>query len=301
MAAYGETIAGWSRALELRDHETNGRSERVTELTVRLARAAGLRGEELGRDRCGALLHEIGKMGVPDAILRKPGPLDPAEMAIMRRHPGLALEILGPIAHLRPSLDIPYCHHERWDGTGYPRRLKGEEIPLPARIFAVVDIWDALTHDRSYRRAWPESKALRHIRSLAGTHLDPAAVELFLREVGPATDEPRSLPIRSRLAAADPIRCPSRPHALRKLDLLDSPPEAPFNRLTRLAARALRAPVSLVSLMGADRQFFFVIVSTLWDVRLIPGINRKGQRTKRKSILGFSPLSSGYFLPDSCH
>jgi HD-GYP domain-containing protein (c-di-GMP phosphodiesterase class II) len=133
--------------------------------------------------RRGTLLHDIGKIGVPDDILRKPGPLDEAEWVIMRKHPEFAFEMLVSISYLRPALDIPYCHHEKWDGTGYPRKLKGEEIPLSARIFAVVDVWDALTSDRPYRKAWSEDRAIEYIQSEAGKSFDPKIVELFLREV----------------------------------------------------------------------------------------------------------------------
>lgn len=196
-AAYAATIAGWSRALDLRDEETEGHSRRVTELTLRLARAMGMPEKELAHLRRGALLHDIGKMGVPDRILRKPGPLSEEEWRVMRRHPQHAHDMLWPIEFLRPALDIPYCHHERWDGTGYPRGLKGEEIPLAARIFAVVDVWDALRSDRPYRPAWSERRVREHLRSVAGTHLDPAVVAVFLNTLGapgpddaPAPDAP---------------------------------------------------------------------------------------------------------------
>ncbi len=133
--------------------------------------------------RRGALLHDIGKMGVPDAILLKPGPLTDEEWAIMRKHPAYAFEMLAPIDYLRRALDIPYCHHEKWDGTGYPRGLKGERIPLAARIFAVVDVWDALRSVRPYRAGWPEEKVREYIREQAGKHFDPAVAEVFLREL----------------------------------------------------------------------------------------------------------------------
>lgn len=181
--AYETTLYGWSRALDLRDKETEGHTQRVTELTVRLARIMGIDEEEIVHIRRGALLHDIGKMGVPDQILLKPGPLTEEEWVLMKLHPVYAYELLSPIAYLRPALDIPYCHHEKWDGTGYPRGLKGEEIPLAARIFAVADIWDAIRSDRPYREAWPVEKALEHIRSLSGSHLDPAVVEAFLQMV----------------------------------------------------------------------------------------------------------------------
>ncbi len=181
--AYDATIEGWSRALDLRDRETEGHTLRVTEMTERLARAMGTSEVELVHLRRGALLHDIGKMAIPDSILLKPGPLTDDEWAIMRQHPVYAYNLLSPIAYLRPALDIPYCHHEKWDGTGYPRGLKRDEIPLAARIFAVGDVWDALLSHRPYRYAWPEEQVLEHIHSLSGTHFDPQMVELFLNVV----------------------------------------------------------------------------------------------------------------------
>ncbi len=180
--AYDTTLEGWSRALELRDQETKGHTQRVTELTLQLARAWGTFTEEaLVHLRRGVLLHDIGKMGIPDGILLKPGPLTDQEWAIMRQHPVYAHEMLSPIAFLRLALDIPYCHHEKWDGTGYPRGLKGDEIPLAARFFAVVDVWDALRSDRPYRAAWPAARVCEHLRALSGAHFDPQVVELFLK------------------------------------------------------------------------------------------------------------------------
>ena len=149
-------------------------------MTVALAQTMGMNNADLVHVRKGALLHDIGKMGIPDNILLKPGPLTEEEWRIMRQHPVYAYEMLSPIAYLRPALDIPYCHHEKWDGTGYPRGLKGEQIPLPARIFSLVDVWDALRSDRPYRNAWPREKAREHISSLAGTHFEKTIVELFL-------------------------------------------------------------------------------------------------------------------------
>ena len=178
--AYDATIEGWSRALDYRDHETEGHSRRVTELTLRLARAMGLDEEELVPVRRGALLHDIGKMGVPDRVLLKPGPLDDGEWDLMRRHPALAREMLGPVSFLRAALEIPYCHHEKWDGTGYPQGLCGEQIPLAARLFAVVDVWDALRSERPYRGAWDRGRVIEHIRGLTGTHFDPQVVRVFL-------------------------------------------------------------------------------------------------------------------------
>ena len=181
--AYDATIEGWSRALDLRDKETEGHTLRVTEMTLRLARAFGLPEEELLHIRWGALLHDIGKMGVPDHILLKPGELTPEEWVRMKTHPEYAYNLLKPIAFLTPALDIPYCHHEQWDGTGYPRGLKGAEIPLVARLFAVVDVWDAIRSDRPYRPAWSKEKALEHIKSLSGTYFDPKVADTFLNMI----------------------------------------------------------------------------------------------------------------------
>ncbi len=179
--AYDATIAGWSGALDLRDKETEGHSQRVTEMTLRLAQAMGISKEEQVQIRRGALLHDIGKMGVPDGILLKPGKLTDEEWVIMKKHPTFAYELLSPIDYLHDALDIPYCHHEKWDGTGYPRGLQGEQIPLTARIFAIVDVWDALRSDRPYRAAWSVEKVSEHIKSLAGTHFDPRVVKAFLK------------------------------------------------------------------------------------------------------------------------
>jgi PAS domain S-box-containing protein len=185
--AYDATIEGWSRALDMRDRETEGHTRRVTDLTVRLARAMGIGNDEIVHIGRGALLHDIGKMGVPDGILLKPGPLTDGEWEIIRRHPRHAYELLAPIAFLRPSLSIPYCHHERWDGTGYPRGLKGEAIPQPARIFAVADVWDAITSDRPYRSATPCEQALEYIRAQSGKAFDPKVVNVFLEQIAHST------------------------------------------------------------------------------------------------------------------
>ncbi len=179
--AYDNTLAGWARALELRDELTEGHTRRVTELTVQLARALGVPENDLDHIRRGALLHDIGKMGIPDSILHKPAPLTAHEKKIMQLHPQYAYEMLSLISFLRPSLDIPYCHHERWEGSGYPRGLKGEQIPLAARIFAVVDVWDALTSDRPYRAAWEPQKVREYIQHESGKHFDPRIVETFLQ------------------------------------------------------------------------------------------------------------------------
>lgn len=182
--AYEATIEGWSRALDLRDTETEGHTRRVAEMTLSLAQEAGIHGEELQHIRRGALLHDIGKMGISDRILLKKGRLTARERRIMRTHPVLAFQMLQPIHHLRPALDIPYCHHEKWDGSGYPRGLKGEQIPLSARLFAVADVWDALINPRPYRNAWSKKKALAYIKSQSGRHFDPYVVEIFLKTMG---------------------------------------------------------------------------------------------------------------------
>ncbi len=179
LAAYDSTIAGWALALELRDKETEGHAQRVTLLTEKLARMAGISDEEIIHVRRGALLHDIGKLGIPDSILHKPDKLTDEEWEIMRRHPQYARDMIQPIEYLRPALDIPFCHHEKWDGSGYPRGLKGSEIPLPARLFAIVDVWDALTSDRPYRRAWDKQKALEHILEQKEKHFDPDVSDLF--------------------------------------------------------------------------------------------------------------------------
>lgn len=178
--AYDATIEGWSHALDLRDRETEGHTQRVTEATLRLARMIGIPETEMVHVRRGCLLHDIGKMAIPDSILLKPGPLSEEEWVVMRKHPAFAFELLSPISFLRPTFDIPYCHHEKFDGSGYPRGLKGEQIPLSARIFALVDVWDALRSDRPYRSAWPDDKVREHILSLEGSHLDPGVLRIFM-------------------------------------------------------------------------------------------------------------------------
>lgn len=178
--AYDRTIEGWARALDLRDRETHGHTQRVAQVTVRLARELGVSDDDLVHMRRGALLHDIGKMGIPDSILLKPAPLDEEEWAAMKQHPTLAFRLLSPIEFLRPALDIPRYHHEKWDGTGYPEGLEGEEIPLAARIFAVVDVWDALLSDRPYRDAWEEEDVYEYIREETGSHFDPEIADVFL-------------------------------------------------------------------------------------------------------------------------
>lgn len=181
--AYETTLEGWSAALDLRDRETEGHTQRVAKLTEQIAKSMGITGNELLNIRRGSLLHDIGKVGVPDRILHKRGPLTNGEWKTMRKHPQFAYDMLSPIAYLHSALDIPYCHHEKWDGSGYPRGLKGEEIPLAARIFAVVDVYDALISDRPYRKGWSRKKALKYIREQTGIHFDPRVVEVFLREM----------------------------------------------------------------------------------------------------------------------
>ena len=181
LRAYDATISGWSRAMDLRDEETEGHTQRVTAITLELATAMGINQQAQVHMRRGALLHDIGKLGVPDHVLLKEGPLNEAEWALMRQHPTFAHEMLSTIEYLKPALDIPYCHHEKWDGSGYPRGLAGEQIPLAARIFAVVDVYDALTSDRPYRSAWSKQEALEHIREQSGIHFDPKVVNIFMK------------------------------------------------------------------------------------------------------------------------
>jgi PAS domain S-box-containing protein/putative nucleotidyltransferase with HDIG domain len=178
--AYDATIEGWSCALDLRDKETEGHTKRVTEMTIILARALGVYGEDLIHIRRGALLHDIGKMGIPDHILLKPGPLTPEEWHEMRQHPVYAYGMLYPVVYLRPALDIPISHHERWDGSGYPKGLKGEKIPLAARIFTVVDVWDALCSDRPYRKGSNYKDIIKYIRDHSGIFFDSKIVDVFI-------------------------------------------------------------------------------------------------------------------------
>jgi putative two-component system response regulator len=183
LKAYDTTIEGWSHAMDLRDRETEGHSHRVAEITVELARNFGMDEAGLVQVRRGALLHDMGKLGIPDHILHKPGALTDDEWDVMKKHPQFAYDMLYRIEYLRPAMDIPYCHHEKWDGTGYPRGLKGEGIPLSARLFAIVDVWDALTSDRPYRSAWTREDALAYIKDQSGKHFDPEVVRLFLQTV----------------------------------------------------------------------------------------------------------------------
>ena len=181
--AYDATIEGWAQALELRDMETEGHSRRVVDMTLNLARKLGVSKENLVHIRRGALLHDIGKMGIPDQILQKKGPLSDEEWETMRTHPVLAQKWLSKIEYLQPALDIPYAHHEKWDGTGYPRGLKEDQIPLAARIFAVIDSWDALLSDRPYRDAWKESRVIEHLKEQSGKQFDPRVVRAFLEMI----------------------------------------------------------------------------------------------------------------------
>jgi HD-GYP domain-containing protein (c-di-GMP phosphodiesterase class II) len=180
--AYDATVEAFSRALEMREGEPLGHTRQVTEITVILSKAMGVSTPELKHIRRGALLHDIGKMGIPESILKKESELTKDEWKIIHMHPQKAYDLLFPIVLLHPAIDIPYCHHERWDGTGYPQGLKGETIPLSARIFAVVDVWDALTSDRPQRKAWPETEALAYLIEKAGQQFDPAVVEVFLKK-----------------------------------------------------------------------------------------------------------------------
>ncbi len=178
--AYNTTIEGWSRALDLRDRDTEGHTQRVTDYAVKLARRLGFTDMELVHVRRGAILHDIGKMAIPDSILLKPGPLTADEWDIIRQHPRYAYELLSPIPYLGPALDIPHYHHERWDGTGYPHKLKENQIPLTARLFSVVDVYDALTSHRPYRPAWKPDEAAAYVSSQMGRHFDPQIAREFL-------------------------------------------------------------------------------------------------------------------------
>jgi HD-GYP domain-containing protein (c-di-GMP phosphodiesterase class II) len=180
---YDATLEGWARALDMRDGVTEGHSRRVADLAVRLGHSVGMQGDDLIHLRRGALIHDIGKMAVPDAILNKPGPLTPQEWRVMRQHPDDGLRMLWDIPYLRPALEIPHAHHEHWDGSGYPRGLAGEAIPLSARIFAVVDAWDAMRSERPYQVALPAEEALARIVAAAGSHFDPSLIPPFIQMV----------------------------------------------------------------------------------------------------------------------
>jgi putative nucleotidyltransferase with HDIG domain len=178
--AYQATLEGWVRALDMRDKETEGHTQRVTILTQRLASSMGVDGNTMVHITRGALLHDIGKMAIPDGILLKPGQLTDDERMLIQKHPVYAYEMLSPIAFLVPAIDIPYCHHEKWDGSGYPRGLRGKEIPFAARIFPVIDVWDALTSNRPYRKALPQYEVRARIKADSGKHFDPVVVDAFM-------------------------------------------------------------------------------------------------------------------------
>ena len=197
-SAYDDTIKGWALALELRDKETEGHTQRVTALTQILAKRFGILGEELVHIKRGSLLHDIGKMAIPDGILLKPGGLTLTERKYMELHPLFAKDMLDPIDFLHPATDIPYYHHEKWDGSGYPHNLRGEEIPFAARIFAVVDVWDALTSDRPYRKPMSPEEVRRLIREDSGSHFDPRVVDAFLSIKDLPVSEPTQVPARAR-------------------------------------------------------------------------------------------------------
>jgi HD-GYP domain-containing protein (c-di-GMP phosphodiesterase class II) len=181
--AYDATIEAWTHALDLRDKESAGHTRHVTEMTVRLAREFGLSADQIPHVQRGALLHDIGKMGIPDTVFHKTSSLSSEEWVLVRRHPQIAYDMLSPIAYLFPALDIPHYHHEKWDGTGYVYGLKGDQIPFTARMFAVVDVYESLTSDRLYRKAWPEESAREYLQEQAGQHFDPQVVEIFLKNV----------------------------------------------------------------------------------------------------------------------
>lgn len=180
--SYEQTIRGWVRVMDIRHQETLHHTERVTKATLELARLMGITSEkELKHIEQGAILHDIGKIGIPDSILLKPDKLDEEEWTVMKTHPVLAHEVLSNIQYLEPCMDIPYCHHEKWDGRGYPRGIAGEEIPFAARIFTVIDVWDALSHPRAYKAQWPEKRVLDYIREQSGQHFDPRVTKIFLK------------------------------------------------------------------------------------------------------------------------
>jgi HD-GYP domain-containing protein (c-di-GMP phosphodiesterase class II) len=178
--SYDATIEGWSYALDLRDRETEGHTRRLVEMTIQLGRRVDIIEEELIHIRRGALLHDIGKMGIPDNILFKPGALSEEEWQVMRMHPVYAYDMLSSVSYLRKALEIPYCHHEFWNGEGYPRGLRGEDIPIKARIFSLADVWDALNSDRPYRPAWPRPKVIDYMKDMAGVQFDPTLVPEFI-------------------------------------------------------------------------------------------------------------------------
>ncbi len=178
--AYDEIIAGWARAMDMRDQQSEGHTQRVAGLTVRVGRAMGMPDDRLVHIQRGALLHDIGTILIPDSVLLKRGPLTDDEWEMVRRHPEYAQTLLAPITHLRPAIDIPYCHHEKWNGTGYPRQLKGDEIPVAARIFSIVDVWDALCSERPHRAAWSRGEAREYVCDHLGKDFDPETGDIFL-------------------------------------------------------------------------------------------------------------------------
>jgi putative nucleotidyltransferase with HDIG domain len=190
--AYDATIQGWSQALDLRDKETEGHTQRVAEWAVRFAQKLDIPDSDIMNVRRGALLHDIGKIGVPDNILLKPGPLSAEEWVTMRKHPETALSLLSNILYLKDAIDIPYCHHEKWDGSGYPRGLKGEEIPLVARLFSIIDVWDALSSDRPYRSAWKQDEIFEYIQKNSGTFFDPHLVPAFMELILEKSRKPKT-------------------------------------------------------------------------------------------------------------
>ena len=185
--AYQATIQGWVRALDLRDNENEGHSVRVADLSVQLGRRLGLSEEDLVQIHYGSLLHDIGKIGIPDSILKKAGTLDAEERLVIQRHPQYAFDMLCGIDYLAQAVSIPFSHHEKWDGTGYPLGLAGENIPIAARIFSVVDVYDALRSERPYKKAWSEDEALAELQRMSGTHFDPHVLEAFLEMMGAHT------------------------------------------------------------------------------------------------------------------
>lgn len=199
---YDASIDGWTRALELRDFSTERHTQRVVSMTMELGKRMGLDDAEILRMKHGAQLHDIGKMGIPDTILLKPGPLDEAEWRVMRKHPIYAYELLRPIPKFNEIVDIPYCHHEKWDGTGYPRRLRGQEIPLTARLFSIVDVWDALSSNRPYRPAWPQHQVLDYIHYQSDKHFEPEITRVFLEIARGKTNPKPPAPVFRRAAGS---------------------------------------------------------------------------------------------------
>lgn len=184
-----QAIQAWARSLEVGGLEPEGHTYRVAELTLRLARKIGLADADIVHMVRGALLHDVGKIAVPDQLLLKPGKLDPAERALVEQHPSVAKSLLQDVEILRPAIEIPYCHHERWDGKGYPRGLRSEQIPLAARLFAIVDVWDSLSSDQPYRAAWGKDEIVEHMRESSGKHFDPKLVDPFLVMMEEPTDQ----------------------------------------------------------------------------------------------------------------